>query len=68
MAQESKDLALSVQQLGSLLGLRFKSLARNVHTQWAWQKTKKTKPKRSLKHKEMKNKICNVIWPQYSVS
>ena len=30
MAQESKDLALSVQQLGSLLGLRFNPWPRSV--------------------------------------
>ena len=53
MAQQVKDLVLSLQQLGSLLWHGFDPWLGNFHILWEWQKKKKKKKK---KEKEKKRK------------
>ena len=52
MAQWVKDLALSLQWLGSLLRRRFNPWPRNFHMPWEWLEKKKKKERKEKKEKE----------------
>ena len=57
MAQQVKDLALSLQQLGPVVWYRFDPWPRNFHVPWAWEETKQNKTKHSIiKQSKIKGK------------
>ena len=65
MAQQVKDLALSLQQLRSLICPGFDPWPRNFHLPWVWPKSK-NKNKNKNKDKQNKTRKNKIMTPAQS--